>query len=337
MTKNLKKYLILGFLFFFPIFVYVFLSTGINNFAKLPVLTYGVNDIVDLEGNLSKVSLKDNISIVGFWGGDIENKKSEALNLNQKIYKRFYEFQDFQFVFLYNVNESKAIEDLKENYGINPIGILSNPVPVLTGPHSQLGVDWFANQTNRLQESRFMGPGVYSSGGYLTKDQTINLYNWNPDIITGLFDAKGFNTSITKKFEVDMVTWDNRVIPMDGTNGNPNWTVIRNSGTFPSRITFTFNLNLGNSTDPIWKYNNTTPGAINTPLSESDTNFSQNQQTVQFITKVYGVRELASGVPQTKVRTYTFRNQEATRAPSDPSDSSHAMGEWKDTVYPEES
>ena len=66
-----------------------------------------------MEGNLSKVSLKDNISIVGFWGGDIENKKSEALNLNQKIYKRFYEFQDFQFVFLYNVEESKAIEDLK--------------------------------------------------------------------------------------------------------------------------------------------------------------------------------------------------------------------------------
>ena len=87
MTENFKKYLILGFLFFFPIFVYVFLSTGINNFAKLPVLTYGVNDIVDLEGNLSKVSLKDNISIVGFWGGNIDNKKSEALNLNQKIYK----------------------------------------------------------------------------------------------------------------------------------------------------------------------------------------------------------------------------------------------------------
>ena len=44
MTKNLKKYLILGFLFFFPIFVYVFLSTGINNFAKLPVLTENVMD-----------------------------------------------------------------------------------------------------------------------------------------------------------------------------------------------------------------------------------------------------------------------------------------------------
>ena len=114
MTKNLKKYLILGFLFFFPIFVYVFLSTGINNFAKLPVLTYGVNDIVDLEGNLSKVSLKDNISIVGFWGGDIENKKSEALNLNQKIYKRFYQFKDFQFVMVVQEGQQVQVEELKQ-------------------------------------------------------------------------------------------------------------------------------------------------------------------------------------------------------------------------------
>ena len=45
MSKDFKKYLILGFLFFFPIFVYVFLSTGINNFAKLPVLTKNVKDI----------------------------------------------------------------------------------------------------------------------------------------------------------------------------------------------------------------------------------------------------------------------------------------------------
>ena len=113
MSNNFKKYLILGFLFFFPIFVYVFLSTGINNFARLPVLTEKVNDIKNLDGNESEVSFKDNISIVGFWGGDIENKKSEALNLNQKIYKRFYEFQDFQFVIIYNKEESQAITDLK--------------------------------------------------------------------------------------------------------------------------------------------------------------------------------------------------------------------------------
>ena len=113
MTKNLKKYLILGFLFFFPIFVYVFLSTGINNFAKLPVLTQTVMDIENIEGNSANVSFKNKISIVAFWGGDVNSKKSEALNLNQKIYKRFNEFQDFQFVLLHNKNDNEAIEDLK--------------------------------------------------------------------------------------------------------------------------------------------------------------------------------------------------------------------------------
>ena len=113
MSKNLKKYLILGFLFFFPIFVYVFLSTGINNFAKLPVLTQTVMDIENIEGNSANVSFKNKISIVAFWGGDVNSKKSEALNLNQKIYKRFNEFQDFQFVLLHNKNDNQAIEDLK--------------------------------------------------------------------------------------------------------------------------------------------------------------------------------------------------------------------------------
>ena len=113
MSKDLKKYLILGFLFFFPIFVYVFLSTGINNFAKLPILTQGVMDIESIEGNDANISFKNKISIVAFWGGDVNNKKSEALNLNQKIYRRFNEFQDFQFVLLHNKNDNVAIEDLK--------------------------------------------------------------------------------------------------------------------------------------------------------------------------------------------------------------------------------
>ena len=113
MSKDFQKYLILGFLFFFPIFVYVFLSTGINNFAKLPVLTQTVMDIENIEGNSANVSFKNKISIVAFWGGDVNSKKSEALNLNQKIYKRFNEFQDFQFVLLHNKNDNQAIEDLK--------------------------------------------------------------------------------------------------------------------------------------------------------------------------------------------------------------------------------
>ena len=49
MKKNIQKYLILSFLFFFPIFIYIFLASGINNFAKLPILTTNVLDIENIK------------------------------------------------------------------------------------------------------------------------------------------------------------------------------------------------------------------------------------------------------------------------------------------------
>jgi len=114
MKKSVKKYLILSFLFFFPIFIYIYFASGINNFARLPILTTNVLDIQSINGNLQGISLKDNISILGFWGGDVNLRKSEALNLNQKIYRRFSQFQDFQFVFLTTKDQETNINNLKE-------------------------------------------------------------------------------------------------------------------------------------------------------------------------------------------------------------------------------
>ena len=71
-------------------------------------------DIENIKGNEQGITLKDNISILGFWGGDINLRKSEALNLNQKIYKRFYKFEDFQFVFLTTKDQEENIKNLKE-------------------------------------------------------------------------------------------------------------------------------------------------------------------------------------------------------------------------------
>ena len=114
MKKSVKKYLILSFLFFSPIFIYIFFASGINNFARLPILTTNVLDIQSINGNLQGISLKNNISILGFWGGDVNLRKSEALNLNQKIYRRFSQFQDFQFVFLTTKDQETNINNLKE-------------------------------------------------------------------------------------------------------------------------------------------------------------------------------------------------------------------------------
>lgn len=115
MSKDFKKYFVLFILFIFPIVIYLFFASGKNNFALLPVLTKEVNEIekwTTLSGE--SVQFKDRITVLGFWGGDLSNKKGDALNLNQKIYKRFYKFQDFQFVMVLRVGQQIQVEMLKE-------------------------------------------------------------------------------------------------------------------------------------------------------------------------------------------------------------------------------
>jgi len=95
----MKKFLILGVLFLLPIVAYLFFASGINHFAKLPILTEQVEDISNLEFRSdSLVSFQDKISVVAFFGNDPESLKGNTFNLDQKILQKFYGFQDFQFV-----------------------------------------------------------------------------------------------------------------------------------------------------------------------------------------------------------------------------------------------
>ena len=115
MSQKTKKYFVLCILFIFPIVIYLFFASGKNNFALLPVLTEDVNEIKNFK-TLSgeKIQLEDKISILGFWGEDLSQKKGDALNLNQKIYKRFYQFNDFQFVMVLESGQQDNVNLLKE-------------------------------------------------------------------------------------------------------------------------------------------------------------------------------------------------------------------------------
>ena len=127
MKKNFNKYFVLSILFFFPIVVYLFFASGVNNFAKLPILTIGISDVEDLPSLTgSKIELKNKITVLGFWGSDVTNKKVDGFNLNQKIYKRFYEFKDFQFVFVIDSSETKNINDFKKELAVGLGSDLSN-------------------------------------------------------------------------------------------------------------------------------------------------------------------------------------------------------------------
>lgn len=110
----MKKTLVLVTLFVLPIVVYLFFASGVNNFGKLPVLTTNISDVAVLDEN---ATLKNKITILGFLGSDVDQKKGNAFNLNQKIYKRFYEFNDFQFVMIVPKGSENSVSELKKELG----------------------------------------------------------------------------------------------------------------------------------------------------------------------------------------------------------------------------
>ncbi len=106
----MKKTFVLVVLFVLPIVAYLFFASGVNNFGKLSQLTKNVEEI-DFS---DQTQFKDKITVLGFLGSDVEGRKGNAFNLNQKIYKRFYEFTDFQFVMVVADGTNDEVDALKK-------------------------------------------------------------------------------------------------------------------------------------------------------------------------------------------------------------------------------
>lgn len=94
MSKK-QKFIVLFALFIVPLLFYIFLSMGINNFAKLPVVAKNVLDVSTVDKNYE---FNRKISILTFLGKEPDAIKGEFFNLNEKIYRPFYGFKDFQMI-----------------------------------------------------------------------------------------------------------------------------------------------------------------------------------------------------------------------------------------------
>ncbi|MAZ68007.1 MAG: hypothetical protein CMG49_01235 [Candidatus Marinimicrobia bacterium] len=105
----MKKYIVLTILFVLPLVAYLFFASGVNNFAKLPVL----KDNITSTSTYSEIEMEEKISIIYFLGSNINDRQGDALNLNQKIYKRFYQFDDFQFVAICPIGSENLANVLK--------------------------------------------------------------------------------------------------------------------------------------------------------------------------------------------------------------------------------
>ncbi|UAM96992.1 hypothetical protein K8354_11735 [Polaribacter litorisediminis] len=111
-----KKRVVLFLLFIFPLICFLILSTGENNFKKLPIVTENIIDISEIDASNS-AELKDHVSIVCFLGEDVNTNKTGLLNLNEKIYKKFLDYKKFQILAIYPTGSQRQVEQLKEEIG----------------------------------------------------------------------------------------------------------------------------------------------------------------------------------------------------------------------------
>ena len=93
----MKKFGVLFSLFILPLVFYIFLSKGIYRYSNLPILTENIVDIKEFSFN-GNSSFEEKLSIVCFLGNDINIAKASLFNLNQTIYKRYYQKPLFQMV-----------------------------------------------------------------------------------------------------------------------------------------------------------------------------------------------------------------------------------------------
>ena len=122
----MKKKLVLIALFVLPVVVYLFFSSGVYNFAKLPIKSDKVADVdqfalreikVSEHSTDEPLSLKERITLVGYLGDQLKINAGYTANLNLMVYKYFERFDDFQMVLFVNPGNEKAITDLKVELG----------------------------------------------------------------------------------------------------------------------------------------------------------------------------------------------------------------------------
>jgi hypothetical protein len=114
----MKKNIVLFVLFILPIVAYLFFASGVNSFTKLPILTPKVSDFGKWKSlNGEKVSLNNKITILGFSGTEILKNRGNYFNLNEKIYQRYHNFKDLQFVVVAPLGTEKDVKAVIDALG----------------------------------------------------------------------------------------------------------------------------------------------------------------------------------------------------------------------------
>lgn len=181
-----KKYVVLIILFILPIAAYVFFSMSTNFFKPLPVLTEDVSEIsgfVNLKGE--EVKLEGHITILGFFGSNLESNRAYAYNLAHKIYGKYHQFHDFQFIILLPEGTEEQAKDIDEK--IQPIAP-TDSWHFAFGDEQEIRKTFDALDVPYVLDANLASPYVF----IIDKDR--NLRGRDDDEDQGVM--KGFNSSI---------------------------------------------------------------------------------------------------------------------------------------------
>lgn len=139
----MKKNIVLFVLFVLPIVAYLFFASGVNSYTKLPVITKKTAEFGDWNSlNNEKVNLSEKVTILGFGGKNLLQERGNIFNLNQKIYQRYHDFKDLQFVYLCPIGTEKEarkiIDAIKSTTDISKLKfVFANPQEIV-GYYKQL-------------------------------------------------------------------------------------------------------------------------------------------------------------------------------------------------------
>ena len=112
-TKLIKRYTVLGVLFFLPVLFLLMLFPAKHHYNPLDVVHENVLDLDGFTSEGEKIVLKDHITVLGFLGKNPMENAIAASNLKELVYDKFKGFKKFQIVLVLPFGTEDQVEILK--------------------------------------------------------------------------------------------------------------------------------------------------------------------------------------------------------------------------------
>lgn len=113
-TKLIKRYSVLGILFFLPVLFLLMLFPAKHHYNTLDIVHENITDLDNFtsEDN-QEIILKDHITVLGFLGRNPMENAIAASNLKELVYDKFKGFKKFQIVIVLPYGTQDQVEILK--------------------------------------------------------------------------------------------------------------------------------------------------------------------------------------------------------------------------------